>query len=225
MSITVIHSQVSLSTMAKEQAIKKNSWRGSEEAWLDAAHHLLIQSGVESVKVMAMASQLQMSRTSFYWHFSDREALLDALIKRWEEQNTGNLVARTQLYADTIAEAVLNLFDCWVDPQLFDARMDFAIRNWAHQSDKLKAILEKDDEERISAIHNMFSRFGFSQTQADVRAHTVYYTQIGYISMMVEESLAQRIKQIPAYVESFSGQLPTDNELARFKSRHNTQQE
>ena len=169
---------------------------------------------------MSLADQLQLSRTSFYWHFSDREALLDALIERWEKQNTGNLVARTQLYAESITEAVLNLFDCWVDPLLFDSRMDFAIRNWAHQSGKLKAILEKDDEERISAIHNMFLRFEFSQTQSDVRAHAIYYTQIGYISMMVEESLAQRIKRIPAYVESFAGQLPTDKELARFISRH-----
>jgi AcrR family transcriptional regulator len=206
--------------MAIGQATKKNNTRGSEVAWLDAAHHLLIESGVESVKIMSLANQLQLSRTSFYWHFSDREALLDALIERWEKQNTGNLVARTQLYAESITEAVLNLFDCWVDPQLFDARMDFAIRNWAHQSDKLKAILEKDDEERISAIHDMFSRFGFSQTQSDVRAHTVYYTQIGYISMMVEESLSQRLNRIPAYVESFSGQLPSEKELARFISRH-----
>jgi AcrR family transcriptional regulator len=169
---------------------------------------------------MKLANQLALSRTSFYWHFSDREALLDALIKRWEKKNTGNLVARTQLYAESITEAVLNLFDCWVDPGLFDARMDFAIRNWAHQSDKLKVILEADDKERIISIHTMFLHFGFSQAQADVRAHTVYYTQIGYISMMVEESLAQRLKRIPAYVESFSGQLPTEKELARFISRH-----
>ncbi len=112
------------------------------------------------------------------------------------------------------------MYDCWDETGLFDERMDFASRNWAHQSDKLKVILEKDDEERIRAIHAMFLYFGFSQAQAEVRAHTVYYTQIGYISMMVEESLAQRLKRIPAYIESFSGQLPTENELARFISRH-----
>jgi AcrR family transcriptional regulator len=206
--------------MASGQTTKKNSSRGSETAWLDAAHHLLIESGVESVKIMSLANRLKLSRTSFYWHFNDREALLDALINRWEKKNTGNLIARTQLYAESITEAVLNLNDCWVDAQLFDARMDFAIRNWAHQSTKLKAILEKDDKERINAIHDMFLRFGFSQTQADVRAHTVYYTQIGYISMMVEESLAQRLKRTPVYVESFTGQLPTEKEIARFISRH-----
>jgi AcrR family transcriptional regulator len=59
------------------------------------------------VKVIPLAKALNMSRTSFYWHFEDRNAPLGALIERWKQQNTGNLVAQTQLYAETITEAVL----------------------------------------------------------------------------------------------------------------------
>jgi AcrR family transcriptional regulator len=206
--------------MQKGNLVKKSGWRGSEDLWLDAAHRMLIEAGVESVKVMSLAAALNMSRTSFYWHFSDRNALLDALIERWKRCNTGNLIAQTELYAETITEAVLNLFDCWIDPQLFDARMDFAIRNWAHHSTKLKQVLEQSDRERIDAIRAMFSRFGFSHEQADVRARTVYYTQVGYISMMVDEPKAERLKHMPAYVENFAGHYPTESELARFMSRH-----
>ena len=70
----------------------------------------------------------------------------------------------------------------------------------------------------------MFSRFDFSEEQSDVRAHTVYYTQIGYISMMVEEPVEERLKHIPAYVETFAGQYPTESEIARFVSRHDIAQ-
>lgn len=206
--------------MHNGNVLKKTGWRGSEELWLDAAHKMLIESGVESVKVMSLAAALNMSRTSFYWHFSDRNALLDALIERWKSQNTGNLIAQTELYAETITEAMLNLFDCWIDPQLFDASMDFAIRNWAHHSAKLKHILELTDQQRIDAIDGMFSRFRFNDEQAEVRARTVYYTQVGYISMMVDEPTAERLHRIPAYVENFTGQYPTESEIARFMSRH-----
>ncbi len=206
--------------MQNGNEIKKSGWRGSEELWLDAAHKMLIDSGVESVKVMSLATALNMSRTSFYWHFSDRNALLDALIERWKMRNTGNLIAQTELYAETITEAILNLFECWIDAQLFDARMDFAIRNWAHHSTRLKHILRLTDRQRIDAIRAMFSRFSFSEEEANVRAHTVYYTQVGYISMMVDESKAERLKHIPAYVENFAGQYPSASELARFMSRH-----
>ncbi len=196
------------------------SRRGSEELWLDAAYEMLIESGVDSVKVMPLAKALNVSRTSFYWHFEDRDALLDALIRRWERKNTDNLIAQTQAYAETITEALFNLFDCWIRPDLFDARLDFAIRHWALQAPRLKTILEQADQQRIEAIQAMFARFDYSEEQADIRAHTVYYTQVGYISMMVAEPVAQRLQRMPAYVESFSGAYPTESEIARFMARH-----
>ncbi|SIS90855.1 TetR/AcrR family transcriptional regulator [Neptunomonas antarctica] len=201
---------------------KQSGWRGSEDLWLDAAYNLLVESGVASVKVMPLAKALNLSRTSFYWHFADRDALLDALIKRWERQNTGQLVAQTERYAQTINEAVLNLFDCWINPQLFDARMDFAIRNWAQQTPALKTLMEQNDRQRLTAIGEMFSRFGFTPQQSETRARTAYYTQVGYISMMVEEPMAERLKRIPDYVESLTASYPTDAEIARFMARHQT---
>ena len=200
--------------------MKQSGWRGSEDLWLDEAYKMLVESGVESVKVMPLAKALKMSRTSFYWHFEHREALLNALIQRWEKKNTGNLIAQTERYAESISEAVLNLFDCWINPELFDARLDFAIRNWAQQAPDLKKTLERTDQERINAIRAMFIRFDFSEEQADTRAHTIYYTQIGYISMMVEEPWAERLKRMPAYIETYTGCYPTESEIARFEARH-----
>ncbi|MCP4200294.1 MAG: TetR/AcrR family transcriptional regulator [Proteobacteria bacterium] len=206
--------------MSKVTIKKQNGWRGSEELWLDAAYELLVTAGVEAVKVMALAKVLSLSRTSFYWHFDDREALLAALVQRWEEKNTGNLVSQSQLYAESITEAMFNLFDCWLNAGLFDAQLDFAIRNWAQNSPQLKVRLEKTDLLRIEAIKKMFKRFGFSDQQADIRAHTVYYTQIGYISMMVDEPTTSRLERMPAYVATYTGTSPQTSEISRFKARH-----
>lgn len=199
---------------------RKTGWRGSEELWLDAAYDVLIEAGVDQVKVGPLAKRLGLSRTSFYGHFDSREALLTALIARWEAQNTGNLVARCEAYADTIAEGLFNLFDCWLDPALFDARFDFAIRTWALGDPALRSVLEDSDRARITAIAALFSRFGYDDEQSRVRAYTVYYTQIGYISMMVVETVDQRIQRMPLYIETFTGIRPTEAETARFSSRH-----
>jgi AcrR family transcriptional regulator len=209
-----------LKDMKKTAPKKQNGWRGSEDLWLDAAYEMLVSSGVESVKVMPLAKAVKMSRTSFYWHFEDRDALLDALIASWRRKNTGNLITQTEVYAETITEAIFHLFDCWVNPDLFDARMDFAIRNWAQQSPELKEVLEQTDQERINAIRAMFSRFGFDDQQADTRAHTVYYTQVGYIAMMVDEPMRGRLNRTPAYVETFAGHPPSKSEINRFIARH-----
>jgi AcrR family transcriptional regulator len=199
---------------------KPSGWRGSADLWIGAAYDVLVDKGVDAVKLGALSDRLGLSRTSFYGHFDSREALLAELVRRWEARNTGTLVARAEAYAESIAEALFNLFDCWLDPALFDARLDLAIRNWALGDPALRTVIEATDRTRIAAIRGMFTRFGFPPREAEVRAFTVYYTQIGYIAMMVREPVALRIRRMPAYVLTFSGRPPTAAEIARFAARH-----
>lgn len=199
---------------------KLTGWRGSADLWLDAAYDVLIESGVDQVKVLPLAERLGLSRTSFYGHFDSREMLLEALVARWQAKNTGSLIAKTESYAESIGEAILNLFDCWLSPAIFDSRFDLAIRNWALGDPTLRQVLEATDKARIDAIAAMFARHGFGSDQARVRAYTVYYTQIGYISMMVNEPVELRMQRMPIYIETFSGTAPTPAEVARFSARH-----
>jgi AcrR family transcriptional regulator len=192
----------------------------SEEAWLTAAYDALTESGVEAVKIMPLAKNLGVSRTSFYWHFKDREALLEAIIQHWEDKNTGNLVARTQAYADTVFEAIFNLFDCWLDEALFDSRLDLAIRNWARNDADLQIRLDQADARREAAMAQMLQRFGYAPETALVRARTMIYTQIGYISMQIHEQEDRRLALMPDYVEVFTGRKPAQADIDRFMSRH-----
>ncbi len=198
---------------------KTTGWRGSRDVWLEAARKALIASGVDSVKVQPLASALSIARTSFYWFFKDRNALLEALLDEWETKNTGAFVDACAAYAETISEAILNLIVVFHDDSVFEPQLDFAIRGWAHQSDAVATRVNLADETRLGAIRAMFARFGFEPSEADVRARTVYLTQIGYISMQVQEDQATRMARVAAYVKTFCGQFPTENELARFHAR------
>jgi AcrR family transcriptional regulator len=195
-------------------------WRGTPDLWLDAAYDLLVEGGVEAVKVMPLAERLGLSRTSFYWHFTDREALLAGLIARWEAKNTANLVARCEAAAATISEAMLNLFDCWVDPSLFDSRLEFAMRTWSLTDPGVAAAMSAADAARIAALTALFRRFGYAETEADTRARTLYLTQVGYIALRSQESFEVRMGRIPAYVLTFCGAPPSEAEIAAFVARH-----
>lgn len=201
-------------------AEKQAGWRGSADIWIEGAYAVLIDSGVDQVKVLSLAERLGLSRTSFYGHFDSRETLLEALVARWQGKNTKNLIAKTESYAESIGEALFNLFDCWLDPDIFDDRFDLAIRNWALGDPALRAVLEQTDSDRIDAIAAMFSRHGFAPDQARIRAYAVYYTQIGYISMMIAEPVDLRIQRMPIYIETFCGTAPTPSDVARFSARH-----
>jgi AcrR family transcriptional regulator len=208
-----------------EQAISDTGWRGSQEGWLEAAYDCLLESGVDSVKILPLAKKLNLSRTSFYWFFKDREELLAALVARWREKNTGSIVKQAQAYAESLAEAMLNVFDCWLNSDLFDAKFEFAVRSWALQSDELLAEVRDADLTRLEALKQMFIRFGHSEITADARARTTYLVQIGYISMQSEEDIVVRMKRIPEYIEIYTGQVPEQRELNRFFSRHGYQQD
>lgn len=198
----------------------ERGWRGTPDLWLDAAYSLLVESGVEAVKVMPLAERLGLSRTSFYWHFPDREALLSGLVDRWKAKNTGSLVARCRVQASTIAEALLNLFDCWYDDDLFDSRLEFAMRTWSLTDPAVAAAMAEADAVRVSAITDLFRRFGYGEAEADTRARTLYLTQVGYIALRSNESLDVRLSRNPAYVLTFSGVAPTDAEVSAFTARH-----
>ena len=203
-----------------EQQTQNGGWRGSSDIWLNAAYDALLETGVDGVKIQPLAKRLDLSRTSFYWFFKDRQALLDALIARWRQKNTGNLIAQTESYAETVTEAMLNVFDCWLKPDLFDAPFEFAIRSWAVQSPTVLTEIQTADQQRLDALKQMFLRFGQNEQLADVRARTIYLVQIGYISMQTQEALTDRLHRIPEYVEIFTGQQPEQRELDRFFARH-----
>lgn len=203
-----------------DETSSDTGWRGSSDGWLEAAYEALLEGGVDAVKILPLAKRLKLSRTSFYWFFKDREELLAALIARWRDKNTGNLVRRSEAYAESIAEATLNVFDCWLDTALFDAKFEFAIRSWALQSEEILREVQSADNARLEALGRMFERFGHGPDAADVRARTLYLVQIGYISMQTEEELALRLKRIPEYVAIFTGMVPQEREIERFLSRH-----
>jgi hypothetical protein len=61
-------------------------------------------------------------------------------------------------------------------------------------------------------------QWGHDPVDADVRARTIYLTQIGYIAMQTQETMETRLPRVPHYVEIFCGQRPSTEEMARFSA-------
>lgn len=194
--------------------------RGSKEIWLNAAYDLLISEGIDAVKIMPLAKRLNLTRTGFYWFFKDIAELHSAMVHLWESKNTGNLIARCNADAANICEALFHLMDCWLDPALFDSQLDLAVRNWARVDPDLQQRVSNADRLRIDAVAAMFTRHGYSREQADVRSLTVIYTQIGYISMHVQETQNERLARVRHYVQLFTGLPPTTQDIDGFLNRY-----
>lgn len=194
--------------------------RATRQVWLDAAYDLFINDGIEAVKVMALAKGLNLTRTGFYWHFKDLSALHEAIIEIWQTRNTSVVVACCAKPAESLCAAMFNLVDCWIDPDLFDAPLDLAIRNWARNDVALQKLVEASDRTRIEAVQAVFERFGVKPETAHYRAMTVVLTQTGYYSMRITEPRLHRAMAGCHYVEIFAGERPTTAERDVFLNRH-----
>lgn len=194
--------------------------RASREIWLKAAYELFVSEGIEAVKIMPLAKKLNLTRTGFYWHFRDLSELHDAIIDIWQTRNTGIVVERCSAPAQSLCAALFNLIDCWIDQELFDAPLDLAIRNWARSDERLQALVDESDKDRLVAVTALFKRFGKTGDDAHYRALTVILTQTGYYSMHVSEPRLQRAIAGCRYAEIFAGELPSQSEMDAFLDRH-----
>lgn len=187
--------------------------------WISAALRLLIDEGIDAVRITRLAETLSVTRGSFYWHFKDRGDLCDAIIAHWERTNTAAIL--TAVTATTsLDKGILALFDAWLDATRFEPRLDSAMRDWARRSDRVRTSVEAADEARIAAISDMFSAHGFDGTEAFIRARIIYFTQVGYYALGIDETLVQRFEYLEAYYVGFTGR-PLDADLAQdYRSKY-----
>lgn len=188
----------------------------TRDDWLNVAMDVLVSDGVEQVKVLSLADRMSVSRSSFYWYFKSRQELLDALLERWQSTNTAAMIGQSELPAKTITEAVCNVQRCVVDASLFDTALDFAVRDWARRSGKVRRLLDQSDARRLAALSAMFQRFDYPELEAITRARVLYYMQLGYDFAQLGEPLEQRLSMVPHYLLAFTGQQPRQEEIVRF---------
>ncbi|WP_338549870.1 TetR/AcrR family transcriptional regulator [Roseovarius phycicola] len=204
--------------MLDNDTTDRNS-RLTRDDWIEAAQTMLIDSGVEAVQITVLARALSVTRGSFYWHFDNREALLDALIHRWRTRNT-NVMVDTVSDAETLDDGILALFAVWTDHRRFDPDLDQAIRDWARYDDALREKVKAEDAARVQAVSAFFERFGYPQPEAFIRARVICFTQITYYALDVanDETLEERLGYLEAYFRSFTGRDIQPDTVAAYRN-------
>lgn len=188
----------------------------SKEDWFQIALETLIAEGVERVKVLTLTEKLGASRSSFYWFFKNRDELLSQLLDHWERKNTKAILERAARPAASIAEAVLNVFECWIASDIFDARLDQAVRDWARNDAGVAAAVQAADDARIEALRAMFAGQDCPHGEDFIRARVLYLTQIGYYAIGASEDMQTRLSYVNHYLTVLTGCRASDAELARF---------
>lgn len=202
--------------VAAESVVRPQT-KVSRQDWIAAATRALVRDGVSRVKILTLAEELGVSRSSFYWYFENRDELLARLLDYWSEKNTDPIVRHAESPTATITEAVLMVYRCWGDDQLFDPGLEFAVRDWARRDEAVRERLDDADDRRLVALAAMFARHGFEEAEAMVRARVMYHSQLGYYALDPDESMAERLRLSSAYVRAHTGRDASPEELAALR--------
>src|SRR5690348_1930338 len=74
--------------------------RLSPDDWARAALAAIAQGGVGAVAVETIATQLGATKGSFYWHFKNRDALIEAALALWEQRTTDAVIEELEREPD-----------------------------------------------------------------------------------------------------------------------------
>jgi len=174
------------------------------EDWVAVARKALITGGIDDVKVDVLARRLKVTRGSFYWHFESRQCLLDALLEDWEANNRREIAALQAAEAKD-GDGLIALFRVWLgEDQSFPA-FDFAVRAWARKVPKVSTLVRQIDESWISLFQAHLERGGITAPESFVRARIMYFHQVGYFALAIDEVPEDRVKLARYYYSALTG--------------------
>ena len=150
------------------------------DTWIDAATQVLVDQGIDHVRVHVLATQLGVTRGSFYWHFRDREDLLRRVLQAWRTRSTDALTRRLQ---GARGEPQAQLRDVISLPHrgraaVRAARIELAIRAWARRDSMAREAVDEADASRIDYHRQIFEALDFVPEEAKLRAFVLYSCEV-----------------------------------------------
>lgn len=156
---------------------KSDSHRLDRSDWVSAGIDVLCSAGVGAVRVEALAKKLGISKGSFYWHFKDREDLLEAILDEWQARQS-DWSANEQAMRSPV-ERWTKLFGIFAVPDY--AMLELAVSAWARQEEKVARRLAEAERKRIAYLSSIFREIGFTHAQASEWANAAFLLYLGWM--------------------------------------------
>ncbi len=150
--------------------------RTPREAWIDTALQALAAGGPQGVRVEALAASLEVTKGGFYWHFSDRQALLDELLDTWEKAMVDDVIARVEIQADDPRAKLQQLF---AQAASVNFAVELAIRDWARRDSEVTKRVRRVDNRRMEYLRSLFAQFCPDERDVEARSMLAFSLFVG----------------------------------------------
>ena len=171
--------------------------RVSRDQWLQAALDSLLKHGVHGLSVERLARTLDVSKSGFYWHFTNRDDLLESILSYWESEFTDTVINSSIQLAENPEKKLQQISNMIMDHRL--GRYDMALRIWGNEDKGVSKRVTKTDRKRLGYISGIFREMGFRGNEPENRARLFILYHAYLHSMFLDDTDAEKRKQVRAY--------------------------
>jgi AcrR family transcriptional regulator len=150
--------------------------RTPRKAWIEAAQQALGAGGPEAVRVEALAASLGVSKGGFYWHFKDRQALLDEMLDSWEKAMVEDVIAVVESQPVEPRAKLQHLFAL---ASTVDFTVELAIRDWSRRDAGIVERLRRIDSRRMAYLRSLFGQLCADEDEVEARCMLTYSLFVG----------------------------------------------
>ncbi len=133
------------------------------------------------MRVEALAACLGVSKGGFYWHFADRQALLEEMLDTWEKAVVEDVIASVESQPTDPRAKLQQLFE--LASELASSpngiAVELALRDWSRRDSDVAERVRRVDNRRMGYMRSLFGQFCVDENDVEARCMLVFSLFIG----------------------------------------------
>jgi len=153
--------------------------RTPRSRWIEEGLRALGAGGPDAVRIEPLARTLGVSKGGFYWHFEDRQSLLQEMLREWERTRVDEVIAAVEAeHADARARLKrLFAIASASDREAIDTEL--AIRDWARHERAVAGRVRHVDNRRMDYMRSLFDAICEDDDDLEARCLLAFTLFIG----------------------------------------------
>ncbi|MFK5923017.1 MAG: TetR/AcrR family transcriptional regulator [Verrucomicrobiota bacterium] len=141
--------------------------RVSKSDWLQEALLALEEDGIDAIKVERLAKRLNISKSGFYWHFKNREDLINEIIDYWAHEYTEVVTTNPLFHSAPPLQRLEKIMEMIIDADL--TQFELEMQSWGKLDPRIAKKVQQVYEMRLAFSRDIFRELGFKGVELEVR--------------------------------------------------------
>jgi AcrR family transcriptional regulator len=152
--------------------------RTPRSSWIEEGLRALGVGGPDAVRIEKLAQALGVTKGGFYWHFEDRDALLEEMLDAWERVVIDEVIERVEGAGGDARAKLRRLFRlAGSGGDLM--QIELAIRDWARRDKAVAKRLRRIDNRRMQYMRSLFGTVRRDEDEVELRCFLALSMFIG----------------------------------------------